>query len=81
MYFKNLYSTKLENLKEINCFHHRYHLQKLNQDYINNFIRPVKLKEWQITVLDGNDVGHGEHSFIVCDCKIECKLILQLLKK
>ncbi|KAL6031029.1 hypothetical protein STEG23_025141 [Scotinomys teguina] len=31
-YFKNLYSTKLENLKEMDNFLNRYHIPKINQD-------------------------------------------------
>ncbi|EGW03394.1 LAG1 longevity assurance-like 4 protein [Cricetulus griseus] len=35
-YFKNMHSTKLENLKEMDNFLDRYHIPKLNQDQINN---------------------------------------------
>ena len=34
-YFKSLYSTKLENLNEMDDFLDRYHLPKLNQDQVN----------------------------------------------
>jgi hypothetical protein len=46
--FKNLFSTKLENLKEMDNFLDRYHLPKLNQEQINNLkqtITPVKQKQ------------------------------------
>jgi hypothetical protein len=33
--FKSLYSTKLENLNELDDFLNRYHLPKLNQDQVN----------------------------------------------
>ena len=33
--FKSLYSTKLENLNEMDDFLDRYHLPKLNQDQVN----------------------------------------------
>ena len=35
-YFENLYSTKFENLKEMDNFLDRFHLQKLNQEQISN---------------------------------------------
>jgi len=31
-YYKNLYSTKLESLEEIDSFLERYHVPKLNQE-------------------------------------------------
>ena len=34
-YFKSLYSTKLENLNEMDNFLDRYHLPKLDQDQVN----------------------------------------------
>ena len=46
-YFENLYSTKKENLKEMNRFLDRYHLPKLNQDQIkdlNRLITPKKIE-------------------------------------
>jgi hypothetical protein len=36
MQLKNLYSTKLKNLKETGNFLNKYHLPKLNQDQISN---------------------------------------------
>jgi hypothetical protein len=41
MYLKNLYSTKLEILKEIAGFLNIYRLLELNQDQRSNLIRPV----------------------------------------
>ena len=35
-YYKRLYSTKLENLDEMNNFLDRYQVPKLNQDQIND---------------------------------------------
>ena len=35
-YFENLYSTKFENLKEMDNFLDRYHLPKLNHEQISN---------------------------------------------
>ena len=40
-YFKNLYSKKLENMKEMDTFLDKYHIPKLNQDHVNNLNRPV----------------------------------------
>ena len=40
-YFENLYSTKLENLKEMNNFLVKYQLPKLNQDQISKLNRPI----------------------------------------
>ena len=44
-YFKNLYSTKLGNLKEMYSFPDRYHLPELNQNQANNLNRLITLKE------------------------------------
>jgi hypothetical protein len=40
-----LYSTKLENLDEMEKFLDRYHLPKLNQDQINDLNSPISPKE------------------------------------
>ena len=47
-YFKNLYCTKLENLKEMNNFPERYHIPKLNQEQISNLNRPIVPKEIEV---------------------------------
>ena len=44
-YLKSLYSTKLENLNEMDDFLDRYHLPKLNQDQVNYLNCPVTPKE------------------------------------
>ena len=44
-YYKILYSTKLENLDEMGGFLDRYHIPKLNQEYINYLNRPLAQKE------------------------------------
>jgi hypothetical protein len=49
-YLKNLYSTKLENLKEMDNFLDRNHLSKLNQDQINNLNRLTTPKEIEIVI-------------------------------
>jgi hypothetical protein len=43
-YYKSLYSTKLENLDEMNKFLERYQLPKLNQDQINDLNNPISPK-------------------------------------
>jgi hypothetical protein len=44
-YYKSLYSTKLENLKEMDNFVDRYQVTKLNQDQINDLNNPITPKE------------------------------------
>ena len=44
-YYKNLYSTQLENLEEMDIFLDRYQLPKLNQDQIDHLNRPITPKE------------------------------------
>jgi hypothetical protein len=41
-YFKNLYSSKLENLDEMDIFLDAYSQTKLNQEDINHLNRPIK---------------------------------------
>jgi hypothetical protein len=40
-YYKSLYSTKLENMDEMDNFLNRYKVLKLNQDQINNLNNPI----------------------------------------
>jgi hypothetical protein len=44
-YYKSLYSTKLENLDEMDNFLDRYQVPKLNQDQINYLNSPLCSKE------------------------------------
>ena len=44
-YYENLYSIKLENVKEMDSFLDRYHIPKLNQDQMNNLNRPILLRK------------------------------------
>jgi hypothetical protein len=44
-YYKRLYSTKLENLDEIDNLLDRYQVPKLNQDQINNLSSPISPKK------------------------------------
>jgi hypothetical protein len=44
-YYKRLYSTKLENLDEMDNFLDRYQLPKLNQDQINDLNSLISPKE------------------------------------
>lgn len=49
-YFKNLYFSKLENLKEINEILDMYDLPKLNQEYINTLNRLINLSDIEILI-------------------------------
>jgi hypothetical protein len=40
-YYKSLYSTKLENLYEMDSFLDRCHIPKLNQEQVNYLNRPI----------------------------------------
>jgi hypothetical protein len=45
LYYKSLYSIKLENLGKLDNFLDRYQVPKLNQDQINNLNNPISPKE------------------------------------
>ena len=63
-YFKNLYSTKLENLKETIFLINKYHLPELNQDQINALNRPVTPKEIEAIIKSfPNKKGTGSDIF------------------
>ena len=47
-YYNRVYSTKLENLDEKNCFLDRYHISKLNQEQVNYLNRPISKKEIEV---------------------------------
>ena len=49
-YYKNLYDTKLENVKEMDLFLDKYHLPKLNQDQVNNLNRPISCEEIEVVI-------------------------------
>jgi hypothetical protein len=49
-YYKSLYSTKLENLDEMDKFLDRYQVSKLNQDQINDLNGPVSPKEIEVVM-------------------------------
>jgi hypothetical protein len=44
-YYKSLYSTKLENLDEMDGFLDRCHIPKFNQEQVNYLTRPILHKE------------------------------------
>jgi hypothetical protein len=44
-FYKRLYSTKLENLDEMDKFLDRYQVPKLNQDQVNDINSPISPKE------------------------------------
>ena len=49
-YYKNLYSTKLENLDEIDKFLDRYQVPKLNQDQVNDLNSLISPKEIEAVI-------------------------------
>jgi hypothetical protein len=49
-YYKSLYSTKLENLDEMDNFLDRYQVPKLNQDQINDLNSPISPKEIETVI-------------------------------
>ena len=49
-YYKSLYSTKLENLDEMDNFLDRYQIPKLNQDQINHLNSPITPKEIEAVI-------------------------------
>jgi hypothetical protein len=44
-FYKRLYSTKLENLDEMDKFLDKYQVSKLNQDQVNDLNSPISPKE------------------------------------
>ena len=48
--FKNLYSTKWENLNETDDCLDRYHIPKLNQDHVNYLNSPLSPKELEAVI-------------------------------
>ena len=49
-YYKRLYSTKLENMDEMDNFLDRYQVPKLNQDQINDLNSPISPKEIEAVI-------------------------------
>ena len=49
-FYKRLYSTKLENLDEMDNFLDRYQVPKLNQDQINHLNSPITHKEIEAVI-------------------------------
>ena len=49
-FYKRLYSTKLENLDEMEKFLDRYQIPKLNQDQVNDLNSPISLKEIEAVI-------------------------------
>jgi hypothetical protein len=48
--YKGLYSTKLENMYEMDNFLDRYQVPKLNQDQINDLNSPISPKEIEVVI-------------------------------
>ena len=51
-YYKSLYATKLENVKEMDIFLDKYHIPKLNQEQVNNLNRPLSLEELEAVIIN-----------------------------
>jgi hypothetical protein len=49
-YYKRLYSTKLENLDEMDNFLDRHKVSKINQDQINDLNSPISPKELEAVI-------------------------------
>jgi conjugal transfer/entry exclusion protein len=49
-YYKSLYTTKLENMDEVDNFLGRYQVPKLNQGHINRLNSPITHKEIEATI-------------------------------
>ena len=49
-FYKRLYSTKLENLDEMDKFLYRYQVPKLNQDQVNDLNSPISSKEIEAVI-------------------------------
>jgi hypothetical protein len=49
-FYKSLYSTKLENLDEMNKFLDTYQVPKLNQDQVNDLNSPISPKEIEAVI-------------------------------
>ena len=49
-YYKRLYSTKVENVDEMDNFLNRYQVPKLNQDHINDLNSPISPKEVEAVI-------------------------------
>ena len=50
-FYKRLYSTKLENLDEMDKFLDRYQVPKLNQDQVDHLNSPISPKEIEAVIL------------------------------
>ena len=49
-FYKRLYSTKLENLDEVDKFLDRYQVRKLNWDQVNDLNSPISPKEIEAVI-------------------------------
>ena len=49
-YYKQLYANKMDNLEEMGKFLERYNLPRLNQEEIENMIRPITSNEIETVI-------------------------------
>ena len=54
-YYKQLYTSKLDNLDEMDKFFQRYTLPRLNQEEIANMNRPITSTEIQRVILKNSN--------------------------
>jgi hypothetical protein len=67
-YYKNLYCTKLENLREIHYFFDTYHLPKLNQDAVQNVNRPITTSDIETAIKNQKEMGQGLMALAQKEC-------------
>ncbi|KAL6084139.1 hypothetical protein STEG23_009593 [Scotinomys teguina] len=81
-YFKNLYSTKLENPEEMDKFLDRYHIPKLDQDQIDNLNRPITQEEIETVIKSlPTKKSPGPDRFSVEFCQIFKEELIPILFK
>ena len=49
-YYQQLYANKMNNMEEMDKFLEKYNFQKLNQEEIENFNRPITSVEIEILI-------------------------------
>jgi len=62
-YYKSLYSTKLENVNEVDDFLDRYLIPNLNQEQVSSLNRPKEIKE-VITNLPTKRKSQGQTTLV-----------------
>jgi hypothetical protein len=64
-YYKGLYSTKLENVDEMDDFLGKYHFPNLNQEQVNYLYSPISPKEMDKIIKNlPTKTVHGQMSLV-----------------